>query len=213
MSNKRELKAFVRFDGSGRIVAGSLILRKNKPKVGKWQEIVAYECCNTPTTTIYPEYTIGQRALGGTIAYILQEGDPGYNPDVQHGFVATVGDLTETAPWGCAGTVIIGADGDAIGTGAQNTVDIVAGCSETGTAARLCIDLVNGGYSDWYLPSQDELNQLYLNRVAIGNFTNNYYISSTEKNDSNALGQNFNDGIPTIYDKSDSSYVRAIRTF
>lgn len=52
MSNKRDLKAFVRFDGSGRIVAGSLILRKKKPKVGKWHEIQAYECCNyVPTTT------------------------------------------------------------------------------------------------------------------------------------------------------------------
>lgn len=51
MSNKRDLKAFVRFDGSGRIVAGSLILRRQKPKVGKWQEIVAYECCNETTTT------------------------------------------------------------------------------------------------------------------------------------------------------------------
>jgi hypothetical protein len=51
MSNKKELKAFVRFDGSGRVVAGSLILRKNKPKVGKWKEITAYECCNQTTTT------------------------------------------------------------------------------------------------------------------------------------------------------------------
>lgn len=52
MSNKRDLRAFVRFDGSGRIVAGSLILRKKKPKVGKWHEIQAYECCNyVPTTT------------------------------------------------------------------------------------------------------------------------------------------------------------------
>lgn len=51
-SNQRDLKAFVRFDGSGRVVAGSLILRKNKPKVGRWQEIPAYECCNyVPTTT------------------------------------------------------------------------------------------------------------------------------------------------------------------
>ncbi len=48
--NKRPLKAFVRFDGSGRVVAGSLVLRRKKPKVGNWQEITAYECCN-PTTT------------------------------------------------------------------------------------------------------------------------------------------------------------------
>lgn len=52
MANQRDLKAFVRYDGSGRVVAGSLVLRKKKPKVGKWQEILTYECCNdTPTTT------------------------------------------------------------------------------------------------------------------------------------------------------------------
>ena len=58
--NSRPLKAFVRFDGSGRIVAGSLILRKNKPKVGKWKEIQAYECCfltTTTTTTAAPTTT------------------------------------------------------------------------------------------------------------------------------------------------------------
>lgn len=58
-TSKKDLKAFVRIDGSGRVVAGSLILRKNKPKVGKWQEIPAYECCNptTSTTTTVPPTT------------------------------------------------------------------------------------------------------------------------------------------------------------
>lgn len=57
--NSRPLKAYVRFDGSGRIVAGSLILRKNKPKVGKWKEIQAYECCITTSssTTLPPTTT------------------------------------------------------------------------------------------------------------------------------------------------------------
>lgn len=49
--DKRPLKAFVRFDGTGRIVPSSLILRRKKPKVGKWVEISAYECCNPTTTT------------------------------------------------------------------------------------------------------------------------------------------------------------------
>ena len=49
--NKRDLKAYARFDGSGRIVPGSLVLRRNKPKVGKWKEIITYECCNYTTTT------------------------------------------------------------------------------------------------------------------------------------------------------------------
>ena len=50
-TNRRDLKAYVRFDGTGRIVPGSLVLRRNKPKVGKWMEIEAYECCNPTTTT------------------------------------------------------------------------------------------------------------------------------------------------------------------
>ena len=66
--NSRPLKAYVRFDGSGRIVAGSLILRKNKPKVGKWKEIQAYECCfltsttTTSTTTVAPTTTTSTTA-------------------------------------------------------------------------------------------------------------------------------------------------------
>jgi len=55
-NNQKKLKAFVRYDGSGRVVASSLILRKNKPRVGRWYEIPEYLCCNgapssTTTTT------------------------------------------------------------------------------------------------------------------------------------------------------------------
>ena len=50
-SNKRILKAFVRFDGQQRVIAGSLVLRQTKPKVGNWKEITAYECCNYTTST------------------------------------------------------------------------------------------------------------------------------------------------------------------
>lgn len=50
-NSRKDLKAYVRFDGSGRVVPGSLILRRKMPKVGKWKEIVAYECCNPTTTT------------------------------------------------------------------------------------------------------------------------------------------------------------------
>ena len=52
MTNKRDLKAFVRYDGSGRVVAGSLILRRKKPKVGKWTEVQGYECCNDVTISV-----------------------------------------------------------------------------------------------------------------------------------------------------------------
>lgn len=49
-NSRKDFKAYVRIDGSGRVVPSSLILRKKMPKVGKWKEIAAYECCN-PTTT------------------------------------------------------------------------------------------------------------------------------------------------------------------
>jgi hypothetical protein len=45
-SNKRINKAYVRYDGSGRVIPGSLILNRFKPAVGNWQETPAYLCCN-----------------------------------------------------------------------------------------------------------------------------------------------------------------------
>ena len=50
-TNKRDLKAYARFDGTGRIIPGSLVLRRTKPKNGNWKEVQAYECCNAIPTT------------------------------------------------------------------------------------------------------------------------------------------------------------------
>jgi len=47
----KKLNAYVRMDGQGRVVAGSLILRRKMPKVGKWVSIPGYQCCNPTTTT------------------------------------------------------------------------------------------------------------------------------------------------------------------
>lgn len=72
MSNQRNLKAFVRYDASGRVVAGSLVLRKNKPKVGRWEEILTYECCNpttTTTTTADPRPRISETLCGPLLPY------------------------------------------------------------------------------------------------------------------------------------------------
>jgi hypothetical protein len=159
-------------------------------------------------------YYVGQSALGGIIAYILQSGDPGYSSTVQHGLVATTADVSTSAQWGCIGTFITGADGTAIGTGNQNTIDIMAGCATAGIAARLCGDLTQGGYSDWYLPSKDELYKLYLNRTAIGGFTSNFYWSSSETTFSNfAWGYQFSLGDAQTSSKDGNRYVRAIRAF
>jgi len=161
---------------------------------------------------------------GGIIVYILQPGDPGYVPLSTNGLIVYPTSLG-TASWGCPNSYL-GVTNTAIGTGSDNTDLIVDGCTQVGIAAKICSDLSSGGYSDWYLPSKDELNKLYLQRTATElSFLNNYagYWSSTEGQVNidgticyTALGQLFGEPAANSYVSAfkDTPYeVVAMRSF
>ena len=154
---------------------------------------------------------IGMNYKGGKIAYLLTPSDPGYDPNVQHGIIAAVADLPGEVAWGCNDKFLAGRS--SIGAGSQNTTDIVSGCAAKETAAKLCSNLNQGGYDDWYLPSKDELNKLFLEMKVIGGFREVCYWSSTETGKYNACSQIFDNGFQTANDKSTTFSVRPIRSF
>jgi hypothetical protein len=169
---------------------------------------------SSTATTVSSPLAIGDTYLGGKIAYILVNGDPGYVAGETHGLIAAISD-NATAKWGCTGT-LTSATGTALGTGNQNTIMIMNVCATIGIAARLCSNLGAG----WYLPSKDELYKLYLNRVAIGNFdttaTGLYWSSSEDpaSNDHwNSTFYDFSNGGYQAKDKDELYKSRAIRSF
>jgi uncharacterized protein YjdB len=155
--------------------------------------------------------TIGASYGGGVIAHIYVAGDPGYVAGETHGLIAAPSDQSTGIQWGCYGT-LVGGTSLALGTGAANTAIVSAACG-TGTAARLCADLVLNGYSDWYLPSRNELIKLYINRSSIGGFSTGFYWSSSEASASTAWYINFFDGATNANGKTVPKYVRALRAF
>ena len=160
----------------------------------------------TPTVTVNAKLlAIGDYYGGGIVAYIDGSGI--------HGLIAATADQSTGIQWYNGSYVVTGAAGTAIGTGQANTTAIVTIQGTGSYAAQLCNDLIVSGYDDWFLPSKDELNKLYLNKVAIGGFADYLYWSSSEGNAYYAWFQYFNDGFQYDYLKYNTSRVRAVRAF
>jgi hypothetical protein len=114
-------------------------------------------------------------------------------------------------------TAVTGADGTAIGTGYKNSLDIVAqtGNVAASSAAVAAREYGGGSKNDWYLPSKDELNQLYVARTTVGVFHSEYYWSSSESDSSSAWSQKLGDGFQSSTpSKSNLLHsVRPVRAF
>ena len=152
--------------------------------------------------------SVGDTIAGGYVFYIFQPGEAGYVTNQTHGLVCTLSNLPEKYQWGCVDTDINASD-SAIGTGLTNTIKIVnAGC---GGAALACYNLVENGYTDWFLPSIKELIALREN-ILFSSMEGGGYWSSTEVDEDEAYRIPWS-AVGTVTYKIDFLFVRPIRQF
>ncbi|MDR2633448.1 MAG: DUF1566 domain-containing protein [Treponema sp.] len=173
-----------------------------------------------PAAPPAPTYKIGDTGpSGGIVFYDKFSSSGGWR------YLETAPVETEQQfPWGDVG---VGGTSSALGDGKRNTQLIVEELRKKriGGAAQYCDDLEYGGYTDWFLPSNDELNLMYQNlkEKGLGGFTNDVYWSSSvhDNNFGYSFAQRFNDGFRFGVDsgyanenhKSRSNRVRAVRAF
>jgi hypothetical protein len=178
---------------------------------------------NAKPTWGYSYYQIGDRGPAGGFVFYVTDGG-------LHGLEAAPVDQS-TGTWGCDGDDVSGAVDTDIGTGAQNTDAIVSSECNGGSpdAALAATGYELNGYSDWFLPSKDELNLMWTNLADsdgdssnpgpadpnnVGGFAINYYWSSSQSSDGLAWYQYFDDGIQVGSAIKDNTLrVRAVRAF
>jgi hypothetical protein len=178
---------------------------------GAWSKSVPFKIA------VAPVYKVGDAQLGGKIAYVLSPADKGYDPNIQHGLVAAATDQSGTdSHWTLVRTMeSTGAAGTAVGTGKANTDTIIAKQGTTDMyAARIARSYTGGGFTDWYLPSKDELNILHKNMALIGGFQKATYWSSSHYDGPTVWVQFFDEGGAQNHQwREMRGTVRAVRSF
>ena len=167
---------------------------------------------------------VGDFYQGGVVFHLFVDGETGYVAGETHGLITAVEDQSSGIQWRNGSWVTTGATGTALGTGAANTDAIITaqGATETSYAAGLASAYGGGGYTDWFLPSKDELYKMYTNKATINStasanggsdFANQKYWSSTEAGHTHAWRLDLASGAPNSSSKSATFYVRAVRAF
>jgi hypothetical protein len=124
-------------------------------------EVSSVDAVNTATVTIglTDINEIGEYKFGGVIFWINSSGN--------QGLVCATTDQSTGIQWHNGSSVITDALGKLIGTGQANTTTIINAQGTGSYAAKLCDDLSLNGFSDWFLPSTDELNEMRNNKSII----------------------------------------------
>jgi hypothetical protein len=163
---------------------------------------------------------LGEEFGGGVVFHLWRD-----TSGVEHGLIIDKINLSAAQVWSNIGQTLIGASAQSSWNGLSNSNAIVGQAGHTSSAAALCLNSTNGGQSDWYLPSIDELSLLWHSRFnvnkslsAIGGATvlpisaNSNYWSSTESS-SYAMTFSFTNGLAGYDYKNSTYYVRAVRAF
>ena len=177
----------------------------------------------TQPVTLYAkwnfQYNIGDTGPGG--GKIFFRSDTGFtmtdtNETCYYLEAALTNMSTTTIAWASSGFTYTDISGTelAIGTGRRNTALILA-TDANAPAAKACKDYNGGGKTDWFLPSKDELNELYVNSSAVGNLGTNTYWSSSQVDGSPSSSwyHAFYSGNQGGTGKENMNRVRAVRAF
>lgn len=161
---------------------------------------------------------IGEYYGGGVIFHLWKD-----TLGIEHGLIVALNDQSTSITWSNLTYTLIGPSAQNFSDGLSNSNAIVAQSGHIYSAAKLCLDLVSGGKSDWYLPSIYELNELNFNLFTVlkalsqisgaTQIDNVHYWSSTEYLYNYAYLVHLGFGEKSVDYKYDEASVRAIRAF
>ena len=175
-----------------------------------------------PTGSYTPSLQLGDTYGGGTIVYLLQPGDPGYDYYNQHGlifgqFIYNAANGNYLWKWAGPNPQISVTTSTALGAGAANTNAIVAAYGQVykNAAAIQCYDSTYNGYTDWFLPSLNDLKAMIPYAATLSSWLARIgdTWTSTQLNQSDAYEIYNNQTNETTYSKLGELRVALTRSF